>query len=169
MKNNKLDKIFLPNQLTKQLIKIGFNEPCLSISGNNDNQDYYGYTTFFVERKEEQKTSLFSKFKAAFNLQKEIPQPQIINPVPTPTYDQVVNWFLDEYNLWIEINMGKDENSVWFDWSIHNAKTVSDYEQDYEEISESDEGLSSRETALCQAIEYAIKYVDALKKNIEVN
>ena len=41
--------------------------------------------------------------------------------VPAPTKSDVVNWLLLNKNIWVEVTMGRDEVSVWFDYDIFKS------------------------------------------------
>ena len=73
-----------------------------------------------------------------------------------PEISEVVNYFREKFNLFIEIRLGKDENNVWYNWSIVNASLVVDYIKDYYELIGGYDGCDSPNEAYNEAIRYIL-------------
>jgi hypothetical protein len=62
----------------------------------------------------------------------------------------VVEWLRVNHGIWIQIEMGKDESKIWFNFYIYKLKL--DY--DYSNIGFSESGLNSPQEAYSAAFDY---------------
>lgn len=69
-----------------------------------------------------------------------------------PTNFVASEWVRLKYNLWIQIEFGKDEDKVWFNWCIYSLEK----NYNYEPIAESECGLDSPVEAMDEALEYVL-------------
>jgi hypothetical protein len=46
---------------------------------------------------------------------------EFVSRISRPEQHQVLEWLLENDNIWIEITMGKDSNKVWFDYDIFST------------------------------------------------
>lgn len=81
------------------------------------------------------------------------------NTKPLILFEQAIIFLNTQHQLNIETQMGKDENSVWWDWYIEYSKIVVDAQTDYSVLASSSNGLETKRKAQNQAIEKCIDII----------
>jgi hypothetical protein len=68
-----------------------------------------------------------------------------------PEQWQVVEWLRVNHGIWIQIEFGKDEDQIWFDWYIYKLELGYDYSNE-----SSYSGFNSPQEATSAAINYVL-------------
>ncbi|MEK6882935.1 MAG: hypothetical protein AABY22_25145 [Nanoarchaeota archaeon] len=85
----------MPYELAVIAKEKGFNEPCLAYYDNNERRDFY-----LVVKKESN-----------------------VELLPTPLYQQILNWFIEKHDLEINVKSWKGEGDGKITW-IYSVKAL---------------------------------------------
>ena len=135
-----MNKQFTTPEISKQLKDLGFNEPCFCY--------YYdkGHNLSFHMDAPENVANITNS---------ELSKDHNCICYSAPLWQQVIDWFREKHKLHIIINIGHDEDFVWYHEEIYKVENT----YDYDPIELDDEGESGedfpiiRERAILKAID----------------
>jgi hypothetical protein len=98
--------MFIPYEITEELKKRGFDEPCLALYGGKYGNEIItsGGTAMFKS------THVYYKKAAA------------------PLWQQVIDWFREKHKIWIQVNMIYDEANITYVARIIWANSIIELE-----------------------------------------
>lgn len=109
-----MNHLFIPYELAVIAKKTGFNEECLA---------------FYLESEELVFTS-YSVDNSGKNCQNSSLLPQHVS---APIYQQVIDWFRDNYQTWFWVNYQYHNDVCYYDYHLY-SKLVPDEEVDEEDF-----------------------------------
>jgi hypothetical protein len=119
--NNEIGVSYVSLEVSKLLREKEFNVPCnthyeLSLKSREDKE--YGFSGPFGWKEGE--LNIKSDYNTNTLLNNYYDSVNWI-AYSRPIIQVAVQWIYENFNIWIEVTMGKDNNSVWFDYDIFSS------------------------------------------------
>jgi hypothetical protein len=133
-----MEKLFVPYNIALLLKEMGFDEPCFGYYQNNDPL-WIGYRFNVPQHNKE-------------SISKKTYGDESKHLVFAPTYDQVIDWFIEKHSLYIHVWV-VFAHPDWWDFEVNS------FDKENKSVSAHDEAYPTKYEALNAGILKAIELI----------